>query len=77
MVDRERGEEEMDRGEKGGSGSRRKSKETVKQIIKEATYRQTAIGIEEVLDRAGDQGVDRQRAEEIINRMQGEGDPVY
>jgi DNA replicative helicase MCM subunit Mcm2 (Cdc46/Mcm family) len=26
------------------------------------------------LDRADDQGVDRQKAEEIINRMQREGD---
>ncbi len=73
-VDPETGEYDIDMVESGVSGSQRNRQQTVKQIINEATDRQTAIEIEEVLDRADDQGVDRQKAEEIINRMQREGD---
>ena len=73
-VDPETGEYDIDMVESGVSGSQRNRQQTVKQIINEATDRQTAIEIEEVLDRADDQGVDRQKADEIINRMQREGD---
>lgn len=67
------GEYDIDMVESGVAGNKSGEEHIVKGIIEEHTDRETAINIEEVLDLAEEEGVERQKTEEIINRTQGEG----
>lgn len=72
-VDPETGDFDIDRIETGTSTSERNRLQTVKRIIKEMAGDGEAE-IEEVLEEAEDQGIGRDKAEEVINRLKRDGE---
>jgi replicative DNA helicase Mcm len=73
-VDPETGEFDADIIESGVSGSERNRQQTIKHIIDSNTDKNSAMDIETVLDKAEDSDIDRQKAEEIIEKMQRQGE---
>lgn len=73
-VDPETGDYDIDMIESGVSSSQRNRLQTVKQIIRDQGGEDDAVEIEEILEAADEQGISKDKAEEIINRLQREGE---
>jgi replicative DNA helicase Mcm len=73
-MDPETGEFDIDRIESGISSSERNRLQTVKHIIEELAEGQDAAEIEEVLERADEEGISDEKAEEIIEKLKREGE---
>ncbi|MFB6292291.1 MAG: minichromosome maintenance protein MCM, partial [Candidatus Nanohaloarchaea archaeon] len=73
-VDPETGDYDIDMIESGVSSSQRNRLQTVKQIIRSAGGEDEPVEIQEVLETAEDQGIEKDQAEEIINRLRREGE---
>lgn len=74
-VDPETGEWDADMVETGVSGSTRNRIQDVKHLVKGMASDQ-AVDIDAVLDKAEDQGFDRDKAEDVIDRLSNQGE-VY
>ncbi len=72
-VDPETGEFDIDRMESGTTSSQRNRLQSVKKII-QAEGGDEAVEIEDVIEKAEEQGVDREQAEEVIERLKREGE---
>ncbi|MFB6180651.1 MAG: minichromosome maintenance protein MCM [Candidatus Nanohalobium sp.] len=73
-VDPETGEFDIDMIESGVSSSQRNRLQTVKHIIEELAGDDDSAEIEEVLDSAEEEGIEREKAEEIIEQLKREGE---
>ncbi|MFB6213723.1 MAG: minichromosome maintenance protein MCM [Candidatus Nanohaloarchaea archaeon] len=73
-VDPETGDYDIDMIESGVSSSQRNRLQTMKQIIRSEGGDDSAVEVDSVIEAAEDQGLDRDKAEEIIQRMKREGD---
>lgn len=73
-VDPETGDYDIDMIESGVSSSQRNRLQTIKQIIRTEGGGDQAVEVDAVIEEAEEQGVDRDKAEEIIQRMKREGD---
>ncbi len=73
-VDPETGDYDIDMIESGVSGSQRNRLQTVKQIIRSAGGDDDPVEVEKIIETAEEQGLEKDKAEEIINRLKREGD---
>lgn len=73
-VDPETGEFDIDMMESGVSSSERNRVQTVKQIITNAAGDDDAVDIESVIEKAEEDGVDREQAEDVIERLKRDGE---
>lgn len=73
-VDPETGEFDVDMIESGVSSSQRNRLQSVKQIIEKLADGDNAAEIEEVIETAEEQGIDQEKAEDIIQRLKREGE---
>lgn len=73
-VDPETGDYDIDMIESGVSSSQRNRLQSVKQIIRSQGGEDEAVEIEDILDTAEDEGISRDKAEEIIEKLRREGE---
>ncbi len=73
-VDPETGEFDVDMIESGVSSSQRNRLQSIKQIIEKLAEDDDAAEIEEVIETAEDQGIEPDKAEDIIERLKREGE---
>lgn len=73
-VDPETGDYDIDMIESGVSSSQRNRLQTIKQIIRSEGGDDEPVEVDSVIEKAEEQGLDRDKAEEIIDRMTREGD---
>lgn len=73
-VDPETGDYDIDMIESGVSSSQRNRLQTIKQIIRSQGGDDSPVEVEEVIETAKNEGLDQDKAEEIINRLKREGD---
>ena len=73
-MDPETGEFDIDIIESGVSNSQRNRLQTVKQLIDQLAGDDNSAEIEEVLEHAEDEGMEKDQAEEIIERLKREGE---
>ncbi len=73
-VDPETGEFDIDMVESGVSSSQRNRLQTVKQVIRSLGGDDDPVETVEVLETAEEQGIDRDQAEEILDRLRREGE---
>jgi replicative DNA helicase Mcm len=73
-VDPETGEFDIDRIESGVSTSQRNRLQTVKHIIENLAGEDDSAEIEEVLQRAEEEGIDSSQAEEVIENLKRDGE---
>ncbi len=73
-VDPETGEFDVDMIESGVSSSQRNRLQSIKQIIEKLSSDDDAADIEEVIETAEDQGIEPDKAEDIIERLKREGE---
>lgn len=73
-VDPETGEFDVDMIESGVSSSQRNRLQSVKKIISDLGGEDKAVETQEVIDRATENGVSEDKAEEIISKMKSEGE---
>ncbi|MFB6100026.1 MAG: LAGLIDADG family homing endonuclease [Candidatus Nanohalobium sp.] len=73
-MDPETGEFDIDIIESGVSNSQRNRLQTIKQLIDQLAGDDDSAEIEEVLEHAEDEGMEKEQAEEIIERLKREGE---
>ena len=73
-VDPETGEFDIDRIESGVSSSQRNRVQTIKHIIDTVSGSSDSAPIEDVLDEAEEEGIGRDKAEEVIENLKREGE---
>ena len=73
-VDPETGEFDIDRIESGVSSSQRNRVQTIKHIIDQVSGSSDSAPIEDVLDEAEEEGIGRDKAEEVIENLKREGE---
>ncbi|QKQ98038.1 AAA domain-containing protein [Candidatus Nanohaloarchaea archaeon] len=73
-VDPETGEFDIDRIESGVSSSQRNRVQTIKHIIDQVSGSSDSAPIEDVLDEAEEEGIGRDKAEEVIENLKRDGE---
>lgn len=73
-VDPETGEFDIDRIESGVSSSQRNRVQTIKHIIGQVSGSSDSAPIEDVLDEAEEEGINRDKAEEVIENLKRDGE---
>jgi len=73
-VDPETGEFDIDMMESGVSGSQRNRLQTIKQIIESETGDDESVEIERVVEKAAENDIPEDKAEEVINRLKRDGE---
>ncbi|MFB6158069.1 MAG: LAGLIDADG family homing endonuclease [Candidatus Nanohalobium sp.] len=73
-VDPETGDFDIDIIESGVSNSQRNRLQTIKQLIDQLAGDDDSAEIEEVLENAEDEGIEKEKAEEIIEKLKREGE---
>ncbi|WEL23686.1 minichromosome maintenance protein MCM [Candidatus Nanohalovita haloferacivicina] len=73
-VDPETGEFDIDRIESGVSSSQRNRVQTIKHIIDKVSGSDDSAAIEDVLDEAEEEGIGRDKAEEVIENLKRDGE---
>jgi replicative DNA helicase Mcm len=73
-VDPETGEFDIDMMESGVSGSQRSRLQTVKKIIESEAGDDDSVEIEKVVEKAAENDISEDQAEEVINRLKRDGE---
>ncbi len=73
-MDPETGDFDIDRIESGVSSSQRNRIQTLKHLVDELAKDDGSAEIESVLERASEEGIDQEKAEDIIERLKREGE---